>query len=682
MKYFDRLSHSEKGIEHFPELIARYIVYFLIANSLITTLSYSILIFESRRDMERFWGSVIFIPIFASLLIFIRRGYIRLTKSIAVSLNFALILLQVWLDGGIKSPDFFTLLIGIILATLAFGLRGTIITCALSLAAGYAFTHLQTHPTVYTEPDIMVAEFSTFMTIAFYFYFSIRVFRNELTRNVQLNEKLSNSEARMKRLIQNLPIGAIVSTQSGEITLVNRCLEQMTGYNQENIKTSDDWYRLMYPDPQLSAEIRLYFDHLPMNGDHQIFNNESQIWSHSGSCIDIEVFITTLGEDIVVLVNDITGRKKAEKEIAAKFSQLSSLRTLDIAIINSEGLTDLFDIFLNQISSQLQSDAIWVMLRDSSDEAVLDVVTNGFPQTPSIKSVHIHQEIRDLLIHPETVIITNPVAIATIFGVGQTDFSFCATIPLTTKNNVVGLLSVFRRQPFTPDADWLRFFEALAGQTAIGIDRINLTDSLKELNQSLVTAYDATIEGWARALELRDKETEGHSRRVAEMTIDLAQAIGIPEKDLKDIYRGALLHDIGKMPVPDRILLKNGPLTDEEWVLMRQHPETAYHLLKGIPFLQHAVEIPYGHHEHWDGSGYPQGLKGEQIPLAARLFAFADVWDALCSDRPYRDAWPEDKVLNYILELSGKQFDPAIVPVFEKMMKSGNIQEKINRLQQ
>ena len=322
------------------------------------------------------------------------------------------------------------------------------------------------------------------------------------------------------------------------------------------------------------------------------------------------------------------------------------------------------------------------MLRDSSDEAVLDVVTNGCPQTPSIKSVHIHQEIRDLLIHPETVIITNPVAIATIFGVGQTDFSFCATIPLTTKNNVVGLLSVFRRQPFTPDADWLRFFEALAGQTAIGIDRINLTDSLKELNQSLVTAYDATIEGWARALELRDKETEGHSRRVAEMTIDLAQAIGIPEKDLKDIYRGALLHDIGKMPVPDRILLKNGPLTDEEWVLMRQHPETAYHLLKGIPFLQHAVEIPYGHHEHWDGSGYPQGLKGEQIPLAARLFAFADVWDALCSDRPYRDAWPEDKVLNYILELSGKQFDPAIVPVFEKMMKSGNIQEKINRLQQ
>jgi len=161
-----------------------------------------------------------------------------------------------------------------------------------------------------------------------------------------------------------------------------------------------------------------------------------------------------------------------------------------------------------------------------------------------------------------------------------------------------------------------------------------------------------------------DKETEGHTQRVEKITLRIAKSMGIKNEELVQIRRGALLHDIGKMGIPDHILLKPGPLSDEEWVIMRKHPVYAYELLSPIAFLKPALDIPYCHHEKWDGSGYPRGLKGEQIPLAARIFAIVDVWDALRSDRPYRAAWPEMKTMEYIREQAGTHFDPAIVELF------------------
>ncbi|MDD3699878.1 MAG: HD-GYP domain-containing protein, partial [Atribacterota bacterium] len=177
-------------------------------------------------------------------------------------------------------------------------------------------------------------------------------------------------------------------------------------------------------------------------------------------------------------------------------------------------------------------------------------------------------------------------------------------------------------------------------------------------------AYDTTIEGWAQALELRDRETEGHTRRVADLTVKLAQALGVKSEDLIHIRRGALLHDIGKMGIPDRILLKPGPLTPEEWEIMKKHPVYAWELLSPIKYLRPALDIPYYHHERWDGTGYPRGLKGEEIPLSARIFAVVDVWDALTSDRPYRPAWSQEKALQYIKEQSGHHFDPRVVEKF------------------
>jgi putative nucleotidyltransferase with HDIG domain len=191
-----------------------------------------------------------------------------------------------------------------------------------------------------------------------------------------------------------------------------------------------------------------------------------------------------------------------------------------------------------------------------------------------------------------------------------------------------------------------------------------LYTDLQQSNAELGLAYDTTLEGWSRTLELRDKETEGHTQRVTEMTVRLARALGFDAEALAHVRRGALLHDIGKMGIPDSVLLKPGALTPDEWAIMRLHPVYAYELLRPIAFLRPALDIPYCHHEKWDGSGYPRGLRGTEIPLAARIFAVVDVWDALRSERPYRAAWPEERVRAHIASLAGTHFEPRIVEAF------------------
>jgi putative nucleotidyltransferase with HDIG domain len=238
------------------------------------------------------------------------------------------------------------------------------------------------------------------------------------------------------------------------------------------------------------------------------------------------------------------------------------------------------------------------------------------------------------------------------------------SVPLITKGQVQGVLEIYQRTPLNPNQEWLDFLNTLAGQAAIAIENAHLFENLQRSTDELELAYDATIQGWSYALDLRDKETEGHTLRVAEMTVNLARALGLSERDLVQVRWGGLLHDIGKMGVPDNILLKPGPLTDEEWVIMKRHPGLAFEMLSPINYLQAALDIPYCHHEKWDGSGYPRGLKGEEIPLAARIFAVVDVWDALTSDRPYRKAWSKEKVLEYLEGESGRHFDPQVLKAF------------------
>jgi pSer/pThr/pTyr-binding forkhead associated (FHA) protein len=242
-------------------------------------------------------------------------------------------------------------------------------------------------------------------------------------------------------------------------------------------------------------------------------------------------------------------------------------------------------------------------------------------------------------------------------------------VPLWDNKNIIGVIQVDNRilnKAFTEtDLKILTIFAYYAA--IIAINNASLFEGLQRSNVELTLAYDTTIEGWSRAMDLRDKETEGHTQRVAEMTLRIARELEIKEEELVHMRRGALLHDMGKMGIPDNILLKPDRLTEKEWEVMKRHPEYAYDMLYPIEYLRPALDIPYYHHEKWDGTGYPKGLKGEEIPPAARIFAVVDVWDALCSDRPYRPAWPKKKVREHIRSIAGTHFDPKVVGVFLKI---------------
>ncbi|HUF88543.1 MAG TPA: HD domain-containing phosphohydrolase [Gemmatimonadota bacterium] len=240
-------------------------------------------------------------------------------------------------------------------------------------------------------------------------------------------------------------------------------------------------------------------------------------------------------------------------------------------------------------------------------------------------------------------------------------------LPLIAKNEVRGVLEIFCGRSSDPDEEWRDFAATLAGQAAIAIDNSRMLAELTQSNADLRLAYETTLEGWSRALDLRDNETQGHTARVAALTVVLGRSMGMSSEEIVHLRRGALLHDIGKMGIPDAILHKPGPLDEEEWEVMRRHPVYAYELLSPISYLRPALVIPHLHHERWDGSGYPLGLRGEEIPLAARVFAVVDVWDALTSARPYRGKVAEERVREIIREGAGTDFDPRVVEAFLRL---------------
>jgi PAS domain S-box-containing protein/putative nucleotidyltransferase with HDIG domain len=252
-------------------------------------------------------------------------------------------------------------------------------------------------------------------------------------------------------------------------------------------------------------------------------------------------------------------------------------------------------------------------------------------------------------------------------------YSSIIGMPLLYGGKLMGVLDVAEIEPSTRTFNEanLRLLSLFAGQAASAIDNAKLFEDLKKSNMDIISAYDTTIEGWSRAMDLRDHETEGHTLRVTDLSLKLARGMHLSESQLTHMRRGALLHDIGKMGVPDAILLKEEDLTEEEWLLMRKHPQLAYEMLSAIDYLHDALDIPANHHEKWDGTGYPRGLKGEEIPLAARIFAIVDVWDALRSDRPYRKGWDAEKAIEYIKTQSGTHFDPQITQAFLRLLAEG-----------
>ncbi len=378
-------------------------------------------------------------------------------------------------------------------------------------------------------------------------------------------------------------------------------------------------------------------------------------------------------ESLAEMAGAALHRMRLFEETVRQVERLQALRAIDQAISGSSDLRITLNVVLEQAAAQLHVDAADVLLFNPHLQTLVYAAGRGFRGRAVERSRFPLGEgpagraalERRMIQHPD--VASSGAVFAQAELLAAENVAAYYAMPLIVKGEVKGVLEIFHRSPLKPDSEWLNFLETLAGQAAIAIDEAQLFDGLQRSNTELAMAYDATIRGWSRALDLRDKETEGHTLRATEVAMQLAQALGIGEAELVHLRRGALLHDIGKMGVPDEILRKPGSLTEDEWKVMRLHPQLAYDMLSPINYLRPALDIPYGHHEKWDGTGYPRGLKGEQIPLAARLFAVVDVWDALRSDRPYRAAWPEERVREHIHSLRGTHFDPRVVEVFLNM---------------
>jgi putative nucleotidyltransferase with HDIG domain len=385
--------------------------------------------------------------------------------------------------------------------------------------------------------------------------------------------------------------------------------------------------------------------------------------------------ITALTNSLAVAIMN----SETEKQLQRQLQKISALHNIDMTINSNLDLHTTLNGIIEVGMEQLGVDAADIVLFNRYSLIYDFAAGRGFKTLPENP-----QDRRDRLALAERVIMERRLVHDNGYERHRMSKAMSALweneeakeywgVPLIARGDVKGVLEVIIRHKFEPSSDWLAYLETLAGQTAIAIDSIGMLEELQRSNIDLRVAYDATIEGWSKALDLRDNETENHTLRVVDMSLRLAEKMGIKNDELIHIKRGAMLHDIGKMGVPDEILHKPGPLTDEEWVIMRQHPQFAYDMLSQISYLHRALDIPGSHHEKWDGTGYPRGMKGEQIPLAARLFAIVDVWDALRSDRPYRKAWQDDKVVEYIKEQSGKHFDPGIVEIFLELLQTNPI---------
>lgn len=366
-------------------------------------------------------------------------------------------------------------------------------------------------------------------------------------------------------------------------------------------------------------------------------------------------------EMLATLVAIAMNNAELFSEMKSQLEYIQALHEIDTAITSNEEIGVISGKVLDQALSQLKADAAALLVWNPVLNTLHSTARKGFrtsqtttPFPPlndyaGASRQHI-LAIPDILHTSETVNLPM-----------NEEFQSYFSAPLFAKGEFLGLLEIYHRHPHHPNASWNSFLENLAGQAAVAIHNASLIKNLQSKNLELSVAYDTTLEGWARALELRDMETEGHSRRVTNLFMQLARRLGIQETELVHLRRGAWLHDIGKIGIPDNILLKPGPLDEMEWEIMRRHPETARQFLSSIPYLQQAIAIPYLHHEKWDGSGYPLGLKGEEIPLQVRIFSIIDVWDALRSDRPYRKAWTKEKALQFVEEQSGRSFDPIAV---------------------
>jgi PAS domain S-box-containing protein/putative nucleotidyltransferase with HDIG domain len=496
----------------------------------------------------------------------------------------------------------------------------------------------------------------------------------DVTARKMAEEALRATNEQLMAVVRTAPVSIVILDRDGLVQSWNPASELIFGWSEADVLGKP----LPYVPEEKQAEHRLLRQRV-LDGE-SFTGMEASRQRKDGSSIHISIYTAPLRDaegnvtGILGINVDSTERKNSEERLREQMQHMTALRRIDAAISETFELRAMLALVLDEIRRVLEVDAAAVSLLAPRSVSLEVASARGF-HTREIES-------SPLLLSTDVglklMLDGKPFSTQDLRGdadimprqslMHAERFMFYSGMPLVTKGHIRGVLEIFHRSPKPRDETWIRLLDALAAQTAIAVENASMFQDLQRSNADLGLAYEATIEGWSRALDLRDRETEGHTLRVTDQALKLARSLGVRQEELGHIRRGALLHDIGKIGVPDSILLKQGPLTDEEWTVMRRHPIVAYEMLSPIPYLRPALDIPYCHHEKWNGTGYPRGLRGEQIPLAARIFTVVDVWDALSSGRPYRPAWGPDAVLKYLRDQRGEHFDPRVTEAFIQLI--------------
>jgi PAS domain S-box-containing protein len=507
----------------------------------------------------------------------------------------------------------------------------------------------------------------------------------DITDRILLEDELRKSEARFRGIIEDQVEMIKRYTLDGQITFANRAFCDFLNTTSEALIGSDNFAPIHPADqPALMERLRSITLQNPV-----VFNEDRTMtpilgvrwarWSNRG-IFDEQGNMT----EIQVTGMDITDRKLLEDQLHQTNRALRAISECNEVLVRATDESYLMEEVTRIIVQSGGYRMSWVgFVQQDPQQSVVPVAYNGYDEG-YVRAIKVN-------VADTTTISTMADCIRSLKSVVlgdierlegdpswksealQRGYRSALVLPLFYDSEVMGALEIFSGAVNAFDEKETGLLNELAGDLSYGIHTLRVRArrqeaeiSLMRVNLELTDAYEATLVGWSNALDLREHETAGHSLRVVDMTVKLAEALGFAGEELVHVRRGSLLHDIGKMGIPDNILLKPGPLTPEEWMVMRQHPTYALHLLENIEYLKPALDIPYCHHEKWDGTGYPRGLKQEEIPFVARLFSVVDVYDALISNRPYRAAWTLEAALAYVKQNQGMHFDPQVVEAFLK----------------